>query len=75
MYRGSNPDTDPGEYIKAQTINRVLGPGQTLTLAFTLYIYKTKVEIVRNTQPTRSVNWKVKAYFTFFCHIRAISLI
>lgn len=66
MYRGTKPDADPGEYIKAQTINRVLGHGQTLTLAFTLYIYKTKMEIVRNTQPTRSVSWQVKADFTVF---------
>ena len=66
MYRGTNPDADPGEYIKARTINRVLGPDQTLALEFTLYIYKTKMEIVRNTQPARSMSWQVKTDFTVF---------
>ena len=66
MYRGTNPDADPGERIKALTINRVLGPGQRLSLVYKLYIYKTKMEIVRHTQPTRAKSWQVKADFTVF---------
>jgi len=66
QYRGTNPDANPGEHIKAQTINRVLGPGQRLSLAYKLYIYKTKMEIVRHTQPTRFKSWQVKADFTVF---------
>ena len=66
MYRGTNPDADPGEYIKAQTINQSLKPNQTLNLAFTLYIYRTKMSIIRNTQKNREIKWQVKADFTVF---------
>jgi len=66
MYRGTNPKADPGVYAKAQEIDQILGPGETLDLEFTLYIYPAKMEIVRKTRPTGSATWHVRSSFTVF---------
>jgi hypothetical protein len=66
MYRGTDPTVDPGVYAKAQAIEKSLGPGKTLDLEFTLYIYPAKMETVRKIRPTGPATWGVRSSFTVF---------
>ena len=66
MYRGTDPKVDPGVYAKAQAIDQILGPGETIDLKFTLYIYPPKMEIARKIRPTGPASWRVRSSFTVF---------
>ena len=66
MYRGTDPTVDPGVYAKAQAIEKILGPGKTLDLEFTLYIYPPKMEIARKIRSTGPASWRVRSSFTVF---------
>jgi hypothetical protein len=63
LYRGTDPNADPGAYTKAVTLNETLGAGQQLDLKFTLYIYETQMDVVRRMQGAGPLPWSVAAGF------------
>ena len=65
QYLGTDPETDPSFYTEARTLNRTLGPGETLELDFTLYIYPAQMEIIRQAQESGQMHWRAQAAFHF----------
>ena len=66
MYLGTDPNVDPGIYLKSQAIEQVLGPGQTLDLELTMYIYSVQMAIVRQALRSGSLSWHARASFSVF---------
>ena len=65
MYLGTDPDAvDVDARWESLNINQILSPGQGLDLEFTLYIYPTQMEIVRQAQRSGSMSWLASAKFT-----------
>ena len=65
MYLGADPDAVDVDARRASAnISQVLTPGQGLDLDFTLYIYPTQMEIVRQAQRAGSMSWRASAKFT-----------
>lgn len=63
-YLGTEPGVDPKTHREATNINQVLTPGQNLDLKFTMYIYPTHMEIVRQAQRSGSMSWYTSGEFT-----------
>ena len=66
MYLGTDPNVDPGIYLKSQAIEQVLGPGQTLDFELTMYIYSAQMEIVRQARRSGPLSWQARAGFSVF---------
>ncbi len=65
MYLGTDPDgVDVDARWESLSINQILTPGQGLDLEFTMYIYPTQMEIVRQAQRAGSMTWRASAEFT-----------
>ncbi len=65
MYLGTDPDgVDLDARWESLSINQVLSPGQGFDLEFTMYIYPTQLEIVRQAQRAGSMSWRASAEFT-----------
>jgi hypothetical protein len=64
-YLGTDPDAvDTVARRESTNIEQVLAPDQGLDLEFTLYIYSTQMEIVRQAQRVGSMSWYASARFT-----------
>jgi len=63
-YLGTDPSVDPKAHREATNVDQTLAPGQSLDLAYTLYIYPTHMERVRQIQRSGPVTWQVSAEFT-----------
>jgi hypothetical protein len=66
MYFGTDPNVDPRIYLKSQAIEQVLGPGQTLDLELTMYIYSVQMDIVRAAHRSVPLSWQGRANFSVF---------
>jgi hypothetical protein len=63
-YLGTDPNVDPEAHREATNINQILAPGRNLNLEFTIYIYSTQMEGVRQAQRSGSMSWYASARFT-----------
>ena len=65
-YLGTDPSVDPDAHREAANINQVLVPDKSLDLEFTMYIYPTQMEIVRQAQRSGPMSWYASVGFTTF---------
>jgi len=64
-YLGTDPDAvDTVARRESTNIEQVLAPDQGLDLEFTLYIYPTQMEIVRQARRSGPMFWRASAEFT-----------
>ena len=61
QYVGTDPDTDPDIHRKVTILHKTLDAEHHLDLEFTLYIYSTRMEIVRRAQLSDSMSWTATA--------------
>lgn len=62
-YRGTAPDPNDTSTRDATFIRQVIPPDDHLDIEFTLYIYSTQMEIVRDAQREGPIAWSVTAGF------------
>ncbi len=63
QYLGTDPSIDAKAHRETAMIDQVLNPGQDIVLEFTVYIYDTQMDIVRQAQSNDSLSWQVSAEF------------
>jgi hypothetical protein len=62
-YLGTDPEVDAEAHRKARYIDEVIAPGESIHLAFTIYIYSAQMEIVRRAQDSDTMSWYAAAEF------------
>jgi len=62
-YLGTDDSIDAAGHRAAANIDRVLAPGRYLDLEFTVFVYSTEMESIRQAQTTSSSKWQADAEF------------